>query len=502
MPFDFSRRPNRASEVSWYEWNEAFRQAASDDRPVFLCLTTPWCRWCQALDEGPLSDDVVIAALNRALVSTRVNVDERPDIALRYSMGGWPTVAFLTPEGEIITGATFLNAAELVAMIDNVVEAWTTQREDFAAEVGELRMAAAALLTAMREQPEQRDITPDFVSFLIDTALSAYDDEYGGFGRGAKFPRTDILETLLLAPGDDARSVLTHTLDAIVSGALHDRARGGFYRYAVNRDWSEPHTEKLAADNAALMQVLAAASQVLARPDWADVALATAHFLDDELWLPGDEAYAQALDAHEPGEDVPAASAPAYTAANAAVVRALSAVATACAAPRMEDRARALAERLWRRRSARGLLARWDEGPDCYLVDQAAMLEALLALWSRDAQDRWLEQARELWEAIDRYFSVSGNSVLLADVAAPADVPPASLAVYRQRVGRLGRTETPLTENARIAACLAQLGRAEDERALAERAQRMLQQLAPLAVGMGNYAIELARAALIASGSH
>lgn len=171
-------------------------------------------------------------------------------------------------------------------------------------------------------------------------------------------------------------------------------------------------------------------------------------------------------------------------------------------------RAEEVAGRLWSRRSARGLLARTPNGPDCYLNDQLTMLEAALQLNDTGLgepgdthNDLWLNRAEELWAAIDSYFTVSGKSVLLADVAAPVNVPPDSEPVYEARVGRLARTETPLPENARAAACAALLARARRDEELAGRARLMLEQLAPSAANMGNYSIGLARAALIASGT-
>jgi len=508
VPFQFSRRPNRAAEIAWREWSEAVAQATADDRPLFLCLTTTWCQWCHALDEGAFSDDIVISTLNRSFTPARVDVDERPDIALRYSLGGWPTVACLTPEGETIAGGTFLTGAELVDMLDNVQGAWISQRDEFAAEVTELRMATAALLRSLREQPAVRALTPEFLAFVTETALSAFDAEYGGFGRAAKFPRADILETLLLMEDARARTVLERTLDALTAGEIHDRISGSFYRYAAERDWSAPHTERLLTDNAALAIVFAQASRRFARPDLAATAAGIVDFMNSALWIPTEGAFAHALAAGDGGDCGPTGGCPTYTDANATAIRALVWVETVFPGSGHGTRAEEVAGRLWSRRSARGLLARTPNGPDCYLNDQLAMLEAALQLNDTGLgepgethNDLWLNRAEELWGAIDSYFTVSGKSVLLADVAAPVNVPPDSEPVYEARVGRLARTETPLPENARAAACAALLARARRDEELAGRARLMLEQLAPSAANMGNYSIGLARAALIASGT-
>ena len=60
------------------------------------------------MDETSYSDEAVIQYINDQFVPVRVDNDQRPDINLRYNMGGWPTTAFLTPEGDILTGATYL----------------------------------------------------------------------------------------------------------------------------------------------------------------------------------------------------------------------------------------------------------------------------------------------------------------------------------------------------------------------------------------------------------
>lgn len=497
MSIRFSWRPNQAHLISWREWNDAVADATAEDRPIFLCLTTSWCRWCQALDEGPLSDDVLIATLNRAFVPARVDVDKRPDIALRYSIGGWPTTAFLTPDGETITGGTYFTTPELIEMSDNVLDIWQKHREDLAAEVAELQLATTALLKATRENPDKREISADFIAFLTETALSAHDSEYGGFGKGAKFPRTDILETLLEMRDDRPRSILNHTLDSLLATPIRDRLGGGFYRYSATRDWSSPHTEKLLADNAALASVMAQASAALKRTDLADEAIAIISFLDSAMWLPNAGLYRHSLPAFDEGDSMEINDETAYAISNAATVTALANVAATTGQTAPAKQAQRLADTLWNTRSSRGLIAHETKGADCYLSTQGNMLEALLAL-HRQGDNEAQVRAEELWQAIDSYFSVAGHSLLLADLAAPVNVPPESTYMYRARVGRLSRTETPLPDNARIAACLAHLTDITGDTALRDRARGMLEQLAPQAMAMGNYSIGLIRAALLA----
>ena len=107
--FHFSPRPNRANEIDWRTWgDDAFREAQAADKPVLLAISAVWCHWCHVMDETSYSDPAVIQGVNERYIPIRVDNDERPDVNRRYNMGGWPTTAFLTPDGEILNGATYI----------------------------------------------------------------------------------------------------------------------------------------------------------------------------------------------------------------------------------------------------------------------------------------------------------------------------------------------------------------------------------------------------------
>jgi len=107
--FRFSPRANRAHEIAWRAWgDEAFAEARAVGKPVLLAISAVWCHWCHVMDETSYSDPQVMAAIADGFVAVRVDNDRRPDVNRRYNMGGWPTIAFLTAAGEVLTGATYL----------------------------------------------------------------------------------------------------------------------------------------------------------------------------------------------------------------------------------------------------------------------------------------------------------------------------------------------------------------------------------------------------------
>ena len=140
VEFRFSPRANRADQIRWRPWSEdAFAEAEAADRPVMLSISAVWCHWCHVMDETTFSDERVIERLNDAFIPVRVDNDRRPDINRRYNMGGWPTVAFLTPEAEVLTGATYVPPDQFLGILDRIGDLWRDRRDELRGEVEALR---------------------------------------------------------------------------------------------------------------------------------------------------------------------------------------------------------------------------------------------------------------------------------------------------------------------------------------------------------------------------
>ena len=91
--------------IAWRTWDEsAFASARAEGKPVLLTLGATWCHWCHVMDDLAYSDQRVIALVNSRFIPVRVDVDQRPDISLRYNQGGFPSVAFLAGDGRFLAG--------------------------------------------------------------------------------------------------------------------------------------------------------------------------------------------------------------------------------------------------------------------------------------------------------------------------------------------------------------------------------------------------------------
>jgi uncharacterized protein YyaL (SSP411 family) len=268
--------------VAWLPWSaDVFARAARERKPVILSITAAWCRACHEMDRTTYADAGVEAAIHDRFIPIRVDADCRPDINERYNLGGWPTTAFLTPDGALMTGGTFVGVERMPGVLARVADAFAAA--DFASPAArEALSAAEADSEAIREGGDEQ---------LIESIFSTYDDQHGGFGIEPKFPHAAPIALAIAlfeeTAADRWRRIAEHTLDAMADGGLWDARGEGFYRYATTRDWQLPHEEKLLETNAALIRVYADAARVFGRSIDRDRAAAIARFITRVLRAEG-----------------------------------------------------------------------------------------------------------------------------------------------------------------------------------------------------------------------
>jgi len=285
--FRFPTRPNRASEIAWRAWSgEAFADAQSNDRPILLVITTVWSTDCARLDEVTFSDARVISLIERDFVPIRVDADRYPHVQDRYVTAGWPTLAFLTPTGEVLWADTFVEPARLCAVADGVRAAWRDRREEFRDEVARRRRA---LESSRRRHGTSGLVRREAADDVATAAREAFDARNGGFGGAPKFPVPAAVELLyrLADTGEaDYAAMADRTLDGMLAGELFDGRDGGFYRYALAEDWTAPRFEKLLDVNAAMLRAYALGAHVRGREDWLNAAERTIEWVESELRRP------------------------------------------------------------------------------------------------------------------------------------------------------------------------------------------------------------------------
>ncbi|HEV8420046.1 MAG TPA: DUF255 domain-containing protein [Actinomycetota bacterium] len=245
------------SGVRWRDWGEeAFAEAERRGVPILLDISAVWCHWCHVMDRTTYNNAEVAGLIEDSFVPVKVDNDRRPDINRRYNMGGWPTTAFLTPSGEILTGGTYFPPETMQGLLRQISSAWTDRREEFETKIAQMAERRD------RPQTQKGTLSSSIVERIIGGLVQRYDSRYGGFGPAPKFPHAPALELLVnrhLATGEEQlRDMLFHTLDGMSSGGMYDHVEGGFFRYSTSDDWSVPHFEKMCEDNARLLVVFLA----------------------------------------------------------------------------------------------------------------------------------------------------------------------------------------------------------------------------------------------------
>jgi uncharacterized protein len=472
--FHFSPRPNRASEIRWRSWSqEAFDEARTAHKPILLSISAVWCHWCHVMDETTYSQPGVIDMINCDYVPVRVDNDVRPDINQRYNMGGWPTTAFLTPSGDILTGATYLPPDQMASALARIATYYRNNQAEIASRVLEARKRSAGVVARSAGSLE-----PGLVDSVLNAVKAAYDPEYGGFGGAPKFPQTDalllLLEQSMLRPDQELRRMAVHTLQQMTGGGMYDHVEGGFFRYSTTQDWSVPHFEKMLEDHAGLVQALALAGM-------SEALVKTTGFLDRVLRDPATGLYGGSQDADEhyyslDGEERAKLTRPyvdrrVYTAWNAAL-----AISYLDAGSEAEQLAARLLDSLFARAYRKGEGMSHTEGVQGQLGDQ------VWSMWAAVRSNR-MEIALDLALHLEERYADPELGGYFDHAAG-------------DELGRLDERIKPLAENSIAAMALIELDTlvADPSAPYRERARRALESVAQLPRQYGLMAAVFARA--------
>ncbi len=152
--------------ITWLDWSAAaFERAAREGKPVLLSLVAAWSHGSAEMDRATFGDRDVQALVADRVVPVRVDADARPDINERYNLGGCPTVVFLTPGGDVLWGATFLEPAAFGAALDQV-------SRGFAANRDEIERRAAADRALVGPPPAPAPLDPRALDWIAGELLA------------------------------------------------------------------------------------------------------------------------------------------------------------------------------------------------------------------------------------------------------------------------------------------------------------------------------------------
>ena len=84
---------------------------------MLLFFYTQRSVWCRDLAARCFENSEIARAIARYTLPIWVDADQRPDLFERFGLGGVPSLSFLTPDGQWITGSTYLDPEDMIDLL-------------------------------------------------------------------------------------------------------------------------------------------------------------------------------------------------------------------------------------------------------------------------------------------------------------------------------------------------------------------------------------------------
>jgi len=457
-------------EIKWQDWSkDAFEKARLEQKPILLDIFGSWCHWCHVMDKTSYADATVADLVSKNFVAVRVDTDKRPDVNRRYNMGGWPSTVFLDSEGKVITGGTYIPPQQMREVLRSVTDLYQKSKGKIRSKLGPVNLP----------KPTGEELTGKLIRDISTTMAVNFDIDYGGFGFEPKFPHTEALELALLRLHyNDEKEMMTiasKTLDKMGKGGVFDPVEGGFFRYSTTRDWSIPHFEKMAEDNAKLLTVYLHAYQLTNNPFYKQVAEGIIRYVDSVLThrsKPGfygsqdadEEYYKLDMEARKK-HGAPKIDQTIYTNYNAFFISAYLLAGFALKRPDLSKFAtQALDNLLETNLKEDGLLSHYNKGdaPIGLLVDHALVIQALLDAYEYTGTRKYVETAGKLAKHLLTTLQDAKDGGFY-------DIPETGA-----DIGELRIRDKPMDENSLAAVALVRLSHVTSDNLMSAAAGRAL----------------------------
>lgn len=286
-----------SNPVDWYPWGaEALEKAKKEDKPIFLSIGYSACHWCHVMAHESFANEEIAKIMNEKFVNIKVDREERPDVDALYMKalveltghGGWPLSMFLTPDQKPYLGGTYFppfakyNRPGFAQVLQQAHDSFTGDKDQLEARTQNILQKISQQNRAGKASGVPND---QLIRGAVDILSGKFDEDFGGFGSGMKFPEP-MHYTLLLrhwAQTGDCLTMLDKSLTAMAEGGLFDQLGGGFHRYSTDRKWLVPHFEKMLYDNGLLAKLFLDMFQATKQDIYQDTAKATFAWLLREM---------------------------------------------------------------------------------------------------------------------------------------------------------------------------------------------------------------------------
>ena len=257
--------------VDWYPWGqEALQKAKEENKPIFLSIGYSSCHWCHVMAHECFENPEIAKLMNQWFVNIKVDREEYPDVDAIYmkalveltGQGGWPLSIFLTPDQKPYLGGTYFpptpkfNRPGFPQVLEQAYKLFSD--DPIQTDIKSQNLLEKIHLQNKAGKP--LGVKPNkLIKEAIDIFKKRFDEEYGGFGSGMKFPEpmhyTLMLRYWAETGDEETLHILDKSLTKMAEGGLFDQLGGGFHRYSTDRFWRVPHFEKMLYDNGLLAKL-------------------------------------------------------------------------------------------------------------------------------------------------------------------------------------------------------------------------------------------------------
>jgi thioredoxin-related protein len=106
----------QAADSLWIGFDEGIAKGKAENKNIIVDFYTDWCHWCKVMDEKTFSEKNVAEKLKSRYITVRINAEDEKQSATyngqtfnnvqltrAFGVTGYPSLAFLEPDGDIIT---------------------------------------------------------------------------------------------------------------------------------------------------------------------------------------------------------------------------------------------------------------------------------------------------------------------------------------------------------------------------------------------------------------
>jgi len=135
LVFLFLNNLSSETKIRWHSFNEGYKLALAQKKPMFIDFYASWCKWCKVMEKETFNDPAIIKKVRKNFIAVRINTDsfkknisykKYKNITAQQFFGmiggrGLPTILFMDSNGAFITRIPgYINARVFLPLLQYI----------------------------------------------------------------------------------------------------------------------------------------------------------------------------------------------------------------------------------------------------------------------------------------------------------------------------------------------------------------------------------------------